>query len=247
LGTVPLQDRQPGHSVLPHRRSDEKARSQNGSAVNGKVTHAATRGSFDGIIIPDNPFQDPAFSASLQDLIPIDMSSRATPDSTSTGGSVSLSNSYQGQQVNGQNPLHKLDSLMFPSDDPFAYPNQPMMELGYQHQKRPSGHMGNQHSSDAANLFMSGSFDDIDSQLLGQMPPFLMQDQGQPGLDLGGSVFRPSSLMGMQQSQSHHRGHQARRAQLARHQEREIEQLFAQQGFQPDWAGVFARGSFQGL
>ncbi|KAK5997463.1 Asg1 [Cladobotryum mycophilum] len=78
----------------------------------------------------EHGFQDATFSGNMHDLMPMDLSSRATPDSTSTGES-SHRHQFQAHQYGGHNPVHKVDSLMFPSDDPFAYPNQPMVELGY--------------------------------------------------------------------------------------------------------------------
>jgi len=215
------------HAEL-RRQSEEMARTQGGPSVNGGLTHP--RASFDGIMVPENPFQDPTFSASLQDLLPIDLSSRATPDSASTGGSSNR------QRLNG---LNKLDSLMFPSDDPFAYPNQPMMGLGF---KRPA--RGGQAQESA--YLIPGSFDDIDGQLLGQVPPYLMQEQGQPNLGMSGHGYAPG-MMGLPTRTATH-GAQVRRAQMQRQHDREIEHFLAQQNYQTEWSGpVFPRGSFSGL
>jgi hypothetical protein len=233
-GSNSLEGHQAIHPEL-RRASEEISRSRGGTGINGRL--GQPRGSFDGIMVPENPFQDSAFSATLQDLLPIDLSSRATPDSTTAG-------SAHRQGLNGQNPLNKLDSLMFPSDDPFAYPNQPMMELGFQHQKRPSRHAANQtHDS---HYLVPGSFDDINGQLLGQLPPYLAQDQSQHGHGMAGHGYGPSSMMGVPARPVH--GHQVRRAQMQRQQDREIEQLLAQQNYQSEWAsGVFSRGGFSGL
>jgi hypothetical protein len=91
--------------------------------------------------------------------------------------------------------MNKVDSLMFPSEDPFAYPNQPMMELGYQ-DKSPQMSMAGQASD--ANFFLTSPLDDLDSQLLGQPPPYMMhQPQGATGMGMSPTLYDPGNLLGL--------------------------------------------------
>lgn len=163
------------------------------------------------------------------------------------------------------NPVNKLDSLMFPSEDPFAYPNQPMMELGFPSKADPTTSMGDQ--SQDMQLFLTGTFDEVESQIFGQPPPYMMhqQSQGMMGVSPQPMYANPANLMAMQQpsqpmmqqrrpvSQTHaiHQGHSMahRRAHRQQHQERQIQQMFTEQGMQADWGGFFGsgRGGFQGM
>ena len=79
--------------------------------------------------------------------------------------------------------------MMFPSNDPFAYPNQPMMELDnmQQDQKAQNPFMSPQ------NMYMSngnnGPYDNLEGQLFGPLPPYLTQgqtDMNMGNLDVGG-------------------------------------------------------------
>ncbi|KFA65461.1 hypothetical protein S40285_00491 [Stachybotrys chlorohalonatus IBT 40285] len=205
-------------------------------------------------------FQDPGFSSGF-DLLPMDLGSGATPDSASTAGS-------SRQTPYPVNPVHKLSTLMFPSEDPFAYPNQPMMELGYQPGAPPIT-MANQGAG--SQFLFPGPMDDIETQFFGQPPPYMMgnqQPQGQSFMNFQEPMFDAGSLAAMHaQPQVHphqhpqHRQHQTpgqtlqrmqqqRRGQPRRQQDnRQIEQIFEEQGMQADWGSFFGsgRGVFQGL
>jgi hypothetical protein len=154
---------------------------------------------------------------------------------------------------------------MFPSEDPFAYPNQPMMELGYQ-DKSPQISMSGQASD--SNFFLTSPLDDLDNQLLGQPPPYMMhQPQGPGGLGMSPTLYDPGNLLGLpmdeqpQQHQppQHHQpapqqshpppGPSLSQHRRARQQERQIQQMFTAQGMQPDWGSFFGggRGGFQGM
>jgi hypothetical protein len=205
-------------------------------------------------------FQDHGFSANFGDFMPVDMQ-RGTPESTSSTATSTQRNPYTGQPLSIHNPVNKLDSLMFPSEDPFAYPNQPMMELGFPSKTDQSSSVGD-HNQDM-QLFLTGTFDDVESQIFGQPPPYMMHQQAQPMMSMPGQMYNPSSVMAMQQgqpmmqrrpmSQTHaiHQGHSIsnRRAHTQRHQERQIQQMFTEQGMQADWGGFFGsgRGGFQGM
>ncbi|KAJ4260678.1 Gypsy retrotransposon integrase-like protein 1 [Fusarium torreyae] len=208
-------------------------------------------------------FQDNSFSANFGEFMTPEMQ-RSTPESTSSAATSAQRVPYTGQQLGVHNPVNKLDSLMFPSEDPFAYPNQPMMELGYPGKTDQPANMGDQ--SQDMQLFLTGTFDDVESQIFGQPPPYMMHQQGQPmmGAPSQPMYHSPSNMMGMQPgqsmmhqrrpvSQTHaiHQGHSMsnRRAHTQRHQERQIQQMFTEQGMQADWGGFFGsgRGGFQGM
>ena len=219
--------------------------------------------------VSEPAYSDASFSASMQEFMSFDMSTRATPDSTSTGSS--RQNPYATQPLNFNTPVNKVDSLMFPSEDPFAYPNQPMMELGYQ-DKSPQITMAGQASD--ASFFLTSGMDDLDNSLLGQPPPYMMhQPQNAGGMGMSPTLYDPGNLLGMQMedqppqhapppppTQRHH--HQAAQQpappqpgpslaqhRRARQQERQIQQMFSAQGMQPDWGSFFGggRGGFQGM
>jgi hypothetical protein len=223
-------------------------------------------------------FQDGGFSSAFNDFMSIDVSARDTPESTSTATS-SQRHPYTGQPLSMHNPVNKLDSLMFPSEDPFAYPNQPMMELGFPGKSEAPSSVSE--ASPDMQLFLTGTFDDVESTLFGQQPPpYMMHQQAQPMMSMSSQMYDPS-LMGLHssnhsivssasthsqpmrvpqshaqaQAQAHSRAqHQAhlmtsRRAHSARAQERQIQQMFTEQGMQADWGSFFGsgRGGFQGM
>lgn len=276
-------------SIFPHQGNlqstlvtpiaDDRIRSRGGPLQSGPFG-STPRSSVDTLHTPvEHGFPDPTF-ATMQDIMPLDLSSRATPDSTSTRGS-----SYQpfGSQALGSHPtVNKLESLMFPSEDPFAYPNQPMMELGYQ-PKGDGAPTGLISQGPNPQFFLTRTLEDIDTQLLGQPPPYVMQapPQPDPSTMLSPAMYDPNSFLGMpsgpqqkaQQpppqpqhpppppptAQATHRpaqqrqpiAHslaQQRRAQQQRIQDR-IDQMFEEQGMQPDFGSFFGsgRGGFQGM
>jgi hypothetical protein len=237
-GSVPFHGQPAGHPGLPQRRSDEHPRPRNDKS-NGLMTQASMRSSFDDVRIPDNPFNDPAFSASVQDLLAMEMPS-TTPDSTSTGGSSYPRPSGfppQPMSAAGSHPLRKLDALMFPSEDPFAYPNQPMMELGFQ--KESSGQLGVS-QADSGQFYLPGTFDDIETQLLGEPASYIMQHPERQGLDLAGLYSGPG-MTGVRGSQ---RSHQGRRVSMQQSSQREFEQYLSDTGYQAYWGSMFGRGAF---
>jgi hypothetical protein len=242
--------------------SEDLIRSRSGA---GPSTMYGTPASADGMrASSEQMFQETNFSNNF-DMLPMEARSRATPDSTSTGAS-SYATMFAGQSVNSHNPVHKLDSLMFPSADPFAYPNQPMMELGFQPKADATPITMTDQGPDSQFLF-SGSLEDIESQFFGQPPPYMMgqgQPSMQPFMNFSDNMFDPNSLMGFQQHPPQQQQQQAplppqqqagpgmpqqRRGGQNRHQQRRIEQIFTAHGMQPDWGGFFGsgRGGFQGM
>jgi hypothetical protein len=199
------------------------------------------RESLEAMQMSESRFQDPPFAANIPELLPVEMSSRATPDSTSTASSSRARvQGFPTPQTNGLSTINKLNEIMFPSEDPFAYPNQPIMELGFQPDKGMSSSQAIGRSQQESPFLVPGAFDDMEGQLMGQVPPYIIQQSGQQMMGLGGQIYSPNSMLTPQQQHQQ----QQRREQMARQQERELEQMLNDTGFQGDW-GVFGRGTFQ--
>lgn len=266
-------------SSVSSQNREDLARARNGGRSSVAYgTSSTSQGSSETIQppMPEPRYQDTAFAASMPELLPIDMSSRATSGSPSTASS-SHHPAYKAQPLGTQNPMHKLDNIMFPSEDPFAYPNQPMMELGFQ----PPMSMGNPPQDSGPQYFMPESMDGIDGQLLGQPPPYVIQHpEGQPGFEFSANMFDPS-VFGMpmgQHQQQHpqqhpypqtpqhglhpgqaymqqhphphpHQQHPHQQQRRPRRQNRQIDQMFTEQGMQADFGSFFGsgRGVFQGM
>jgi hypothetical protein len=215
----------------------------------------------------EHGYPEPSFTSSLNDLMPLDMSSRATPDSTSTAESTHR-HPFQPHHLSGHhthsNPVHKVDALMFPSDDPFAYPNQPMIELGFS--GKTDAPVSLPHPPQDSNFFFPASLDEMGDQFMGQPPPYMMPQQQQANpiaMNMPGNMYDPNAMMGMhphqhqgqppqqQQPQPRRTGGLSLRRPIRgeRHQERQIEQMFTDHGMQPDWGSFFGsgRGGFQGM
>ncbi|CAI6085504.1 unnamed protein product [Clonostachys chloroleuca] len=251
-------------SSVSSQRTEDLARARSGGRAPAAFSTPTSRGSSDTIQQFSDPrFQDPNFSTNMTDLLSMDMSSRGTSGSPSIGGSTSQQPPYSmpPQQFSTRHPVNKLNTLMFPSEDPFAYPNQPMMELGFQ----PHSNMGDQNQS--SQFFVPGSMEEGDSQVLGQPPPYVIQHpEGQPGFEFSTEMYDPN-LFGMQMGQqphahgtgpgqSPHHGmpHSGQtyphaRRPHQRRQQRQIDQIFTEQGMQADWGSFFGsgRGVFQGM
>jgi hypothetical protein len=116
----------------------------------------------------------------LQELVsPPTISAVGTPDSSSTGSLQPPQFTFQ--QFGNNDGIPDLGAMMFPSADPFAYPNQPMFELDNRQQKQEM--MGNMmESNPVPNMYMgnggvSSPYGNIEGQLFGPLPPYLVQGQ----------------------------------------------------------------------
>lgn len=227
--------------------------------TNGRMPHAPVRSSFDSVVPgTEGNYRDSGFGGDWQETVPpLDMGSRATPESTTSSHSRTSAFPHQGM-ANG-NTIHKLDSLMFPSGDPFAYPNQPMMQLGYP--KPVSGPQSATMSAPlTASMTIPGSFDDFDAnQFLGHASSYSMQQQqqqqqqynqqqqSQPQQGLGLSHMyqqQQPSMLGLQQD-AQRLEHARRAAQMQRPMDnREMERMLAESGYQGNWGNMYARTGF---
>jgi hypothetical protein len=160
----------------------------------------------DGARLQHSTSSNPNLRQSYHELMsPVDMSAKGTPESITTSNSVQTP--YMDQQQFGIiNNLPDLSAMMFPSADPFAYPNQPMME--YDNVKQENMPMMNE--SPAPQLMFSSNghsgriYDDLEGQLFGPIPPYLQQ--GQPSYNLHTQVGNPSMMEGVDSSMGYHTG-----------------------------------------
>lgn len=139
------------------------------------------RPSFGGNRFQTNTMSNPNLRQSFHELVsPTATSTTGTLDSSSTGNSVQQSGYNVQQQLGGDNALSDLSGMTFPSADPFAYPNQPMVEFD-------SARLENFNivldGSQLSPMFLSNSssgpgiYADLKGQLFGPLPLYLMQDQ----------------------------------------------------------------------
>ncbi|TGO48691.1 hypothetical protein BOTNAR_0463g00050 [Botryotinia narcissicola] len=137
-----------------------------------------------------NTASNPNLRQGFQDLVsPSDLSTAGTPEITAST-SHSIPQYGVQNQFNANNSIPYLTGLMFPSTDPFAYPNQPMMEFDAQIMKQEN----DIDNTRAQQMYMGGGgagtgngmFDDLEGQLFGPLPPYMMQ--AQHGFDMSGAV-----------------------------------------------------------
>lgn len=155
-----------------------------------------------------------AFRRGYNDFVSPAMSAVGTPDSSSTGHSMQavFNSAYppaaQAQPyAMGNANIPELGAMMFPSADPFAYPNQPMTEFDQRLQNQQQDQKMSTALYDAQvdgsnnalpNVFMTGnentnpSYDNLQGQLFGPLPPYLMQ--GQP-MDVGMNYSTVNTMM----------------------------------------------------
>ena len=143
-----------------------------------------------------NTLSDPNLRHSFHELMsPTDLSTISTPDSGSTTNSLHQPQQNL-QQFGSTDGLPDLSAMMFPSEDPFAYPNQPMMEFENQKQESFANILND---SRVPPMFLSNGatpvFDDLEGQLFGPLPPYFMQ--GQQNFDIATSLEGGHGMMGL--------------------------------------------------
>jgi hypothetical protein len=130
---------------------------------------------------------DQQIRQSFHELVsPTDISATATPDSTKSGSSMQPPFGMQ-QPYGEDNFIPELGAMMFSSADPFAYPNQPMID--FENRQLKQEFVGNMLETSAPNMYLSNTatnvsspYDNIEGQLFGPLPPYLMQNQ--PNIDM---------------------------------------------------------------
>ncbi|KAH8200251.1 hypothetical protein TruAng_005587 [Truncatella angustata] len=201
-----------------------------GDAMDGMRNHSAhgARGSL-GPMAPnvsfdlDTNFGMDDFSSNVPGMSPLDLAS--TPVESMSSGQMEQGQRLPDGMTHGVNPINQLDAVMFPSADPLAYPNQPgfAMRGGPQHY-------------DPSQFYAPNLFDGIEGQLMGPLPPYLMQTpQGQPGFSFPAQMY-PDPMLAIQmqrapQHQPHPHHQMPQQAQRRR--------MFSQFGSQQPWSGMF--------
>jgi len=144
--------------------------------------------SYDGPSFRPKAGLEANFRQPFHDMVsPTTMSAGGTPDSSTTSNS-GQQQPYNIQQSFGNNngPLPDIGPMMFPSADPFAYPNQPMMEFDNRQQKQEL--VDSMMSDGPSDMFLTnnndglGGYDNLEGQLFGPLPPYLMQSQAHLGI-----------------------------------------------------------------
>ncbi|KAI0386228.1 fungal-specific transcription factor domain-containing protein [Hypomontagnella monticulosa] len=103
----------------------------------------------------------------------------------------------QQQAFSVGNPVHQLDAVMFPSDDPLAYPNQPQLDFGAHQQNVANASPGDIAHHDPSPFYISNFYEGIEGQLMGPLPPYLMQSQAQPGFNFPAQMYSDPMLLQM--------------------------------------------------
>ncbi|KKA28070.1 hypothetical protein TD95_003658 [Thielaviopsis punctulata] len=125
-------------------------------------------------VIPNSNHLDPNFSPpTLGEFLPMDLSTRGTPESTGTIEGSVASRSYAASASGAT--IGRLNSLMFPSEDPFAYPTNPPMDMAFG-SKGPAATVP---QPDTTTYYPCGTgYGDLDPQLANTVP-FMMQQRQQ--------------------------------------------------------------------
>lgn len=240
------------------------------------------------------------FVANFQELLPLDIpSATGSPESSGTpstrggypvhhtpnasiGGGAGITLNTTGPVPVSDastpataNPLYKLDAMLFPSSDPFAYPSQPIMDFGLQNfmgdmnnvggqNNNNSGGGGDGHSgaraggasqghqqqqqTDSMQFYAPSMYGEIEGQLLGSVPAYLMQPSGAPtGMDIASEMYGANSLLTLQQAQAHNAQHQQQSAHP--HHQQQQQQQHHQQHHQQQQSvdGMFANTNFNDM
>lgn len=143
-----------------------------------------------------NTVSNPNLRESFQDVIsPTDLSFASTPTSSATDPNARPLEFNIPQAFGPADGFPDLSAMMFPSGDPFAYPNQPMTEFeNIKHEN-----VADVQNSPAAAMFLSngasgsGIYDDLEGQLFGPIPPYLMQ--GQQFFDASGQIGTENNIL----------------------------------------------------
>lgn len=126
-----------------------------------------------------NTVSNPNLRRSFHEVIsPAELSFSGTPNSSLTDQSIPPAHYNIPELFSSNNDFPDLSAMMFPSGDPFAYPNQPVTEFDNIKQET----ITEMQSSRAPPLFLPGGssggiYDDLEGQLFGPLPPYLMQGQ----------------------------------------------------------------------
>lgn len=156
----------PGQMPMPTRKTP----SSSAKLAGASRISPTQRPSFDN---PRLKTSQPGLSMNYPEFQSLDVSAAVT--SPASGGlttpTAHPSNQYIRTGQTAESPsLYKLDAMMFPSGDPFAYPNQPLIDLGVTvstHAESNPSHIASVqgHQADSRNYYMAGLYGDIEGHL----------------------------------------------------------------------------------
>lgn len=256
-GNAPSRPRGVAEEAVKQRRSDELNRPMARTVSEHQPRVPLRTSSFDTARIQQQ-HGTPTFSSSFPDIIPMDMSS--VGDRSETGsipGGMQPANPQahnfvrmQPQPVPGNNTLYKLDAMMFPTGDPFAYPNQqPLMDFPAQSPQgqQPGGHGGDgpgHHHAASMQFYIPSLYDDIEGQLLGPIPSYIQPQQHhrgtpqQQGMTLNSQMYNTGMLGMSAQGPSQEQQQQGMAPTPQQRQQRELDAMLAGPNFRGDWGDM---------
>ncbi|KAK4661590.1 Gypsy retrotransposon integrase-like protein 1 [Podospora pseudopauciseta] len=197
---------------VPQRRSEEVIRPPTGALRREARLPPQRTSSFDALGLPQGSLASQNFS-NLQDLLPMDLTlGRGTPEARAAhmAPAPRHAQTFPQGHPQGANPVYKVDAMMFPTGDPFAYPNAPLMDPAGHHARpgHPHGLPG-QPPAPSMQFYMPSIYDDIEGQLMGPIPPYLMsQGQGPPHtMSPATQMYNTANMIAMQPSPRHGQPH----------------------------------------
>lgn len=248
--------------MIKQRRSDELSRSQiRAFGEHDPRVPPMRTASFDTARIQQRGGQ--SYVASFPDVLPVDMSPLADGSETSStpGGvqpSLSQAQTFAPMStpvIASNSTLYKLDAMMFPTDDPFAYPNQqPLMDFpAHSPQAPPSGSHGGDtpggQQGDSMQFYIPTLYDDIEGQLLGPIPSYMPQHQGQGqyGLGINTQMHPVHGMMGMGPgpATAHGQPYGPGHGLTPQQRQRQVDAMLSDPNFRGDWGDILGNGSFR--
>ncbi|KAI1469557.1 fungal-specific transcription factor domain-containing protein [Daldinia caldariorum] len=178
-----------------------------------------------------------SFASDFQ-FSPLDLSIPSPDSATAAALHEPSPLDLQHQGFGASNPIHQLDAVMFPSDDPLDYPNQPQLDFNAHQSGIPNGSPNLSHHGHAP-FYVPNFYDGIEGQLMGPLPPYLMQSQAQPGFNFPAQMYSDPMLLQMHTLDHRHSPHsqlQADHSQSMRRrgqQPGEMEELLGSASWQP--------------
>ncbi|KAI0118611.1 hypothetical protein GGR51DRAFT_554299 [Nemania sp. FL0031] len=194
------------------------------------------RGSFGNEHVP-SPTLDPSFGS-------FHFSPDMTVASQESIGTTNLSDAghakMQQSMTGAAQQIHRLDAIMFPSNDPLAYPHQPRADFGIHGPGLHHTSPGEVLQHDPSSYYVPQLYDGIEGQLLGPLPPYLMQSQGDSGIPFPAQMYSDPMLPSQQMHPSPHRPHSQglQLDQELRGQPRDYDHMLAG----ASWQGMFPQG-----
>jgi hypothetical protein len=94
-------------------------------------------------------------------------------------------------------------------------------------------------------FYMPNIYDDIEGQLLGPLPPYLVQHHGQAhnGTDINSQVYNAAGMLSL----PHVLGPHAHSVTAQQRQQREMDAMLADPNFRSDWGDILGTGGYRHL